>query len=111
MEKTNTTGTVQLSEEAILDLVRTLRNDLIKDFLDERFLLSYFSEIYNRKELTNVKIQFIKRDLKEMLIEPVDLNHYGGLITQIRETNSASIAEKNEKLFYQDIEKVFKQYI
>ena len=111
MEKTNTTGTVQLSEEAILDLVRTLRNDLIKDFLDERFLLSYFSEIYNRKELTHVKIQFIKRDLKEMLIEPVDLNHYGELIKQIRETNSASIAEKNEKLFYQDIEKVFKQYI
>ncbi len=111
MEKTNTTGTVQLSEEAILDLVRTLRNDLIKDFLDERFLLSYFSEIYNRKELTNVKIQFIKRDLKEMLIQPVDLSHYDMLMTQIRETNSASIAEKNEKLFYQDIEKVFKQYI
>ncbi|MBL7845032.1 MAG: hypothetical protein JNK44_14295 [Cyclobacteriaceae bacterium] len=110
MQQANTTG-VRLTDEAILDHIRTLRNNLIKDFLDERFLITYFSEVYNRKELTNVKIEFIKRDLKEMLIHPVDLKHYGDLITQLRETNTASLAEKNEKLFYADVEKIFKQYI
>ncbi|HRJ31077.1 MAG TPA: hypothetical protein PLV21_14025 [Cyclobacteriaceae bacterium] len=109
MQHANTTG-VRLTEEAILDHIRTLRNNLIKDFLDERFLISYFSEVYNRKELTTVKVEFIKRDLKEMLIHPVDLNHYKELITQLRETNAASLTEKNEKLFYTDVEKVFRRY-
>jgi hypothetical protein len=31
------------SDEAIIDLIRQLRNDLIKDFLDERFLKEYLS--------------------------------------------------------------------
>lgn len=101
---------VKFSEESILELIRRLRNDLIKDFLDERNLKNYFSENFNHRELSPVKIEFIKKDLKEMLIAPVDVDHYASLIAQIRESNSASLTEGNDELFYKDVSKIFKKY-
>jgi hypothetical protein len=99
------------TDESILDVVRKLRNDLIKDFLDERFLKQYIDEQFRVKELSNVKIEFIKKDLKELLISPVNVNHYEPLINQIRETDSAALTETNEKLFYRELESVFKKYL
>jgi hypothetical protein len=101
---------IKFSEENILELIRRLRNDLVKDFLDERNLKNYFAENFNQRELSPVKIEFIKKDLKEMLIAPVDIDHYTSLITQIRESNSASLTEGNDALFYKDISKIFKKY-
>src|SRR5688572_14622279 len=108
--ETNTIHT-QWTDENILQLVRQLRNDLIKDFLDERFLKEYIADHFRIKDLSNVKIEFIKKDLKELLISPVDANHYDGLISQIRDTDSAALTETNEKLFYKELENLFKRYI
>lgn len=93
-----------------LEIVRNLRNDLIKDFLDERNLVSYFSERFNMHELNRVKIEFMKNDLKQMLIAPVDVKHYKELIDQIDETCSASITEKYGDLFMKDVEQILKKY-
>jgi hypothetical protein len=101
----------QWTDERILELVRKLRNDLIKDFLDERHLKEYLSSQFRVNELSNVKIEFIKKELKELLISPVNTNHYQGLIDQIRETDSAGLAETNESLFYKELESVFKKYM
>jgi hypothetical protein len=108
--ETNVVNT-RWTDESILDLVRKLRNDLIKDFLDERFLKQYLDEQFRVKELSNVKIEFIKKELKELLISPVNISHYEVLINQIRTTDSAAITETNEKLFYKELEKVFKKYL
>ena len=108
--ETNTVNT-QWTDESILDLVRKLRNDLIKDFLDERYLKEYLADHFRVRELSNVKIEFIKKDLKELLISPVNTNHYETLISQIRHTDSAALTEMNEKLFYRELENVFKKYI
>ncbi|HEU5146830.1 MAG TPA: hypothetical protein VFT90_08950 [Chryseosolibacter sp.] len=101
----------QWTEDRILDLVRKLRNDLIKDFLDERHLKAYLLDQFRVTELSNVKIEFIKKDLKELLISPVNTNHYQQLIEQIRATDSAGITETNEPLFYKELELIFKKYI
>jgi hypothetical protein len=103
--------TTSWTEENIIDLVRKVRNDLIKDFLDERFLKDYIANKYGVKELTPVKIEFIKRDLKESLIAPVNTDHYKGIVEQIRETNSASLSEGNDELFYNEVEQILKKYI
>lgn len=97
--------------ERILELVRKLRNDLIKDFLDERHLKEYVRNNFRVNELSNVKIEFIKKELKELLISPVNTNHYQGLIDQIRETDSAGITETNEPLFYKELEQIIKRYL
>jgi hypothetical protein len=109
MKDTNTQATTWTKEHT-LEIIRNLRNDLIKDFLDERNLVTYFSERFNVHELTKVKIEFLKSDLKQMLIAPVDVTHYKELIDQINETCSASITEKYGELFLRDVEKILKKY-
>jgi hypothetical protein len=100
---------IALSVEKIIDLIRIVRNELIKDFLkDDNFSL-YFQEQFN-KDLSLVKREFLRRDLKELLISPVDLVHYAGLINQLRETNTASITERNNELFYRELDTIFKKY-
>jgi hypothetical protein len=101
----------QWSEENSVELIRKLRNDLLKDFLDERFLKEYISSHYNVRELSNVKIEFIKKELKELLLAPLDLGHYESIFTHLKETDSASLGEGNDQLFYAEIEKVLKRYI
>ena len=99
------------TDEMILDLVRKIRNDLIKDFLDERYLREYAEENLGVRELTFLKIEFVKLALKEMLISPVDRDHYNSLIQSIRETDSASLSDGNEGLFFRDVEKTLKRHI
>lgn len=101
----------QWTEDRVLELVRKLRNDLIKDFLDERHLKTYVSNEFRISELSPVKIEFIKKDLKELLVSPVNINHYQPLIDLIRETDSAAITEMNEPLFYKELDLIFKRYL
>lgn len=104
------TFTEQFNREAVIDLVRKLRNDLAKDFLDERYLKHYLEEQYRYRDLSAARLELIKRDLKELLITPVDVKHYARLIDQIQETQSASLAD-NEHLFFKEIEVILKRYI
>jgi hypothetical protein len=101
----------QWTDERIIDLIRQLRNDLIKDFLDERNLKEYIADHFRIRELSPVKIEFIKKDLKELLISPVNLYHYEALMSHIRQTDSAALTENNEQLFYKELEALFKRYI
>jgi hypothetical protein len=99
------------SEENIVDLIQVTRNDLIKDFLDERHLKDYVRQRYKVDDLSNVKIQFIKKDLMELLIKPIDTNWYATLIEQIKTNDSANITDDNRLLFYRQIEAILKLYI
>jgi len=108
--ETNSITNTQWSDEYIIDLIRKLRNDLIKDFLDERILLQYFASNFNVRDVSPIKVEFIKKALKELLIAPVDLTHYRPIIEQIKNTESAALSEGNEQLFYKELESVFKQH-
>jgi len=61
--------------------------------------------------LSAVKVEFIKKDLKNFLIAPVDVVWYKPIIDDFKETGSAALSEGNEKLFYKEIESVLKRYI
>jgi hypothetical protein len=99
------------TDQNILDLIRKLRNDLIKDFLDERYMHAYVLDRYNIQTLAAIRVEFIKQDLKRLLIAPVDVVHYKALIGHIRENDTASLAEGNEKIFYNEIENLLKQHL
>ena len=111
MIKDPTLPATQWSDENILDLIRKVRNDLVKDFLDDRVLLEYLKTNFRITDLSRVKLEFIRNDLKEMLICPVNVGHYTNLINQIRETNSASLSGGNEALFYYEVELILKKYL
>lgn len=111
--QTNHYGEIKLSnnELDILELITKLRNDLIKDFLDERLLKQYFHSKYMLAELSEVKIQFIRRDLKELYISPINTEHYQPIIDEIKHNDRTSLAEGNEQLFYREIEGILRKYI
>lgn len=106
----NASTNTKWSDENIIDLIRKLRNDLIKDFLDERLLKEYLTTNFNIRDISPVKTEFIKKALKELLIAPVNITHYSPIIDHIKATDSAALAEGNEQLFYKEIEMVFKQH-
>lgn len=99
----------KLSVEQIVDLIRNNRNDLVKSLLNDDKLNSYFLE-HCKKELSAVKREFLKRDLKELLIAPVDLVHYSKLITQVRDGGVFSGAERNSDFFVADLNRIIKKY-
>ena len=106
----NTTNT-RWTRENIIDLIRRIRNGLIKDFLDERYLREYVASNFNIREVSNIRMEFLRKELKEFLISPVDVAHYHPLIEQIRTTDTASLSGGNERLFYEDVERVVKRII
>jgi hypothetical protein len=96
----------------IVDVIRKLRNDLIKDFLDERNLIMYLSEQFRVMELSAIKVEFIKKDLKGLLIAPVDVAWYKAIIDDYSSHGSASLTtEGHEKLFYKEIEAIIKRHM
>jgi hypothetical protein len=98
-----------LSVEKIIELIRSIRNDLVKEFLNDEFLNNYFQEQYN-KPLSKIKREFLKRDLRELLDTPVDLVHYAGLINHIRETGTVFLADRNSDYFYDELKVIVKKY-
>ena len=101
----------QWTQDNDVDLIRKLRDDLVKDFLDERYLKEFILENYNVRELSNIKLEFLRKELKELLQSPLDDNHYDPIISYLRDTGSDSLADGQDQLFYIDIEKILKRYI
>jgi hypothetical protein len=114
MEKTiltNYYGEVKVSDDDvdIVELLQKLRNDLIRDFLDERFLRDYVQSKYHHS-ISQVKLEFIRKDLKELYLSPVNTSHYKPLIEEIHSHERTSLVG-NEQLFYRDVESIFERYI
>jgi len=101
----------QWSEEHAIEFIRKLRDDLLKDFLDERYIKEYLSLHYNVKELSNIKIEFIKKEVKELLLAPVDRQHYESLLKSMEDFEGAASVEGDHHLFYAEIETVLMRYL
>lgn len=99
------------SDENIFDLLRTTRNNLIKDFLDERHMKDYIRKHYNIVDLSNINIQLIKKDLMSLLLAPVDTSRYAIPMEQIKQNDTTSVSDDNLLLFYREIEGILKKYI
>ena len=102
---------IKQGHESNIDLIQKIRNDLVKDFLDERFLKEYLADHYHVRELSNVKVEFIKKELKELLQLPLDQVHYEPLLTRLQDTDATSLVDEEEHLFYTEIEKVLRRYV
>ena len=85
---------------------------LSKRFLLDSNLAEYLKLNHALENVTPVRIEFMKRSLQELLIAPVDLEHYSKLILEIRGSeNSDDVLQKHQTLFVENIEASFKNYI
>jgi len=111
MRNTEIQKPAAIPHTSILDMIRTVRNDLIKDFLDVRHLTEYLIRSHNIHRPDQVIVEQICVGLKEKLIAPVDQRHYQTLIRQVEETGDASIPGQYRALFYSDLEQVLRRYV
>ena len=92
-----------------IDLIRKFRNELAIYFLEEKNLQFYFKEHFKLK-LNTIRIEFIKKELYELLHSSVDLVHYATLLIEMKQAGTASLAGKNEDLFYDELNVIFRKY-
>jgi len=94
----------------IIDRVRTRRNDMIKTYSEKHVAIGYFRKQYSI-ELSDRKYEFLLRDLKELLIAPVDLAHYASVITEFKETpDKSDLNSKCDQLAMQELINIFRKY-
>jgi hypothetical protein len=96
----------------VIDLVRQTRNDLIKKFLDTEYIRAYFLEKYGVLKLSDVRVEFLKRDLTESLSLPVDLVHYALILKELKTGNDVQLIHRPafQKLFTDELHNIFKKY-
>jgi hypothetical protein len=102
---------IRLSGDNIIEMIRDNRNDIIQKLFNDAALRHYLHEVHMLTEVSTIKIEFIKRSLKELILTPVDLSHYAQLILEYRKTGSVVMSRHHQKLFYEEIEKTIKSYV
>jgi len=100
----------QQKADTVLESILIARNDLIKDFLDERHLRAHFTSRFSIQELSNRKVEFIKKALKKKLNEPIDEKYYEPLIADLRDNGTLEILEGEDQLIHKDLEMIFRNY-
>jgi hypothetical protein len=100
----------KLSIEKIIDSVHRKQGEVIREYLNDAVLRAYFKQRYNR-EISTVKLEFLKRDLRELTKAHLDLVHYAALIKQMKELNSETLPQGGEAFFLQELEVIFKKYV
>ncbi|PZR03252.1 MAG: hypothetical protein DI539_26460 [Flavobacterium psychrophilum] len=102
---------IRSSGENVIEWIKEHRNDLIHRLSDTSFLKEYLLTEFQIKEISAIKLKFIKRALTELASASVDLSHYAALILETRKKGSLSISRSTEHFFHKDIERTIKNYL
>jgi hypothetical protein len=78
----------------ILELIRNMRTDIVRSLLHTENLKAYLRDEHKLPEPSNVRLEFIKRSLHELLICPIDLVHYGPVILEMKQAIDLDIASQ-----------------
>lgn len=101
--------TSPVSTEAIIEAIRMLRNSRITELLkNDDALLRLLEKRYGTTALTDVKKEFIRRDLTALRNTSLDLDHYGTLIRQVKEQGGTGLA--SNELFILELEGIFSKF-
>lgn len=109
MEKEQTTQGTNLSIENIITDIRKERDSLASNLISDSLLLAFVEEHFDTFSLSPLKLEFIKRDLKELRNSSLDLAHYSTLIRQQRDS-SKNVVTMEHPLFLQEVFTIFKKY-
>jgi len=85
---------IKRTHDMILELIRNMRTDIVRSLLHTDNLKSYLRDEHKIKEMSNVRIEFIKRSLHELLICPIDLVHYGPVILDMKQAIDLDISSQ-----------------
>jgi len=77
--------TPDVSIEAIIENVRAIRDGLITRLLKDDELRHFLETHYNIFAMSTIRVEFLKRDLRELKGTSLDLVHYSSLIKYVKE--------------------------
>ena len=98
-----------LSMGKIIESIRQSRDFHISELLKDAVLLSFIEGHFETITLSAVKLEFLKRDLKELKKSSLDLAHYSSLIKRMKELNSG-IPDDTHPLFLEELKVIFRKY-
>jgi hypothetical protein len=92
----------------IIHSIEELRNERIAKLLRGDDLNAFIGQYYEVAALSKIKLEFLRRDLMELLHAPLDLVHYSSLI---REVKDKGINPEDSPLFLNELDLIFQKYI
>lgn len=107
----NSDSIIRSSGENVIELIKEYRDALIDRLYEVEFLKSYLQEEYKIVDLSTIKLEFIRRALKELKCTPLDLSHYAALILETRKNDSFFISRNSEDYFRKEIERTIQNYL
>jgi len=99
-----------LSTDQIIAAVRTTRDQQIDELKKEPVLMTFLEHYYDLLTLSDVKKQFLLRDLAELKNSPLDLSHYAALLNQMKEEKTLTV-DGSHRLFLAELKAIFQKYI
>jgi hypothetical protein len=107
-----TDSQIKQSHDMILELIRNMRTDIVRSLLHTDTLKAYLRDEHKIAEPSNVRIEFIKRSLHELLICPIDLVHYGAVILEMTHAaNPETSVHEYSGLVHREITEVLKSHL
>lgn len=85
---------IKRTHDMILEQIRNMRTDIVRSLLHTENLKTYLRDEHKLPEPSNVRIEFIKRSLHELLICPIDLAHYGSVILEMKQVVDLDITSQ-----------------
>lgn len=108
MQQNQVVTPANVSVESIITQIRAHRDSTIQKLLQEVNLMAFLEDRYGVFQISNVRKEFLKRDLLELKNTSVDLVHYASLIKEIKENSNAAWQEHD--LFLTELDILFKKY-
>ena len=97
------------SIDTIIGYLQEKRDSIINDLLDDRAPHPFVENQYRQVASSPVRLEFLKRELRELKKTKLDLAHYAGLIKQIKESHTTAALD-NSVLFQQEMKTIVGKY-
>lgn len=102
------TSALQNSVDQCIESIRAHRDEHLKDLLNDSGLMNFLEAQYDVFQISNVRKEFLKRDLQDLKNTPLDLVHYASLIRDLKDGTATSLSE--HPLFREELRHIFQKY-
>lgn len=99
---------LKLSIDQSIETIRSHRDNHLKELLNDSKLMNFLEAQYDVFQISNVRKEFLKRDLTDLKNTSLDLVHYAALIRDMKDGTGVNVVD--HPLFLEELRNIFKKY-